>query len=292
MEGELLMEHPALLGEGFQLGKSCLLSLALPMQFVDLLHDVLCRGVAGNGQGLHQPFDAFFRLGVFLPEQRKFCIVTLLAAADDLLGLRQKPGKGLLVGRQLADLLDDLGVQRVAVAVFHRADCTVAALLAGAHIGVDQLTVCRAAVGQLRAHIVAAFAAPQKPRQQRHVATGPAVTLRFVDIQHGLHPHPVAACDDARMLAHRHDPFLHGTDLIRLAGALEGAVIGHDAVLAVEFRAFGKQVNIVFFQILIRRVVGDHIDRVRENAPDGKAGELLAALRDAAMLQQVLVGLT
>ena len=167
----------------------------------------------------------------------------------------------------------------------------MAALLGGAHIGVDQLTVRRAAVGQLRAHIVAAFAAPQKPRQQRHVATGPAVTLRFVDIQHGLHPHPIAARDDARMLAHRHDPFLHGTDLIRLAGALEGAVIGHDAVLAVEFRTLGKQVNIVFFQILIRRLVGNHVNRVRENAPDGKAGELLAALRDAAVLQKILVGL-
>ena len=94
------------------------------------------------------------------------------------------------------------------------------------------------------------------------------------------------------MLAHRHDPFLHGTDLVCLAGALEGAVIGHDAVLAIELRAFGKQVNIVFFQILIRRLVGNHVNRVRENAPDGKAGELLAALRDAAMLQQVLVGLT
>ena len=65
----------------------------------------------------------------------------------------------------------------------------------------------------------------------------------------------------------------------------------HDAVLAVEFRAFGKQVNIVFFQILIRRVVGDHIDRIGQNAPDGKAGELLAALRDAAVLQKILVGL-
>ena len=98
MEGELLMEHPALLGEGFQLGKSCLLSLALPMQFVDLLHDVLCRGVAGNGQGLHQPFDAFFRLGVFLPEQRQLCVVALLAAADDLPGLRQQLSKGLFGG--------------------------------------------------------------------------------------------------------------------------------------------------------------------------------------------------
>ena len=93
------------------------------------------------------------------------------------------------------------------------------------------------------------------------------------------------------MLAHRHDPFLHGTDLVCLAGTLEGAVIGHDAVLAVEFRAFGKQVNMVLFQILIRRLVGDHIDGIRENATDGKAGELLAALRDAAVLQQVLVGL-
>ena len=62
-------------------------------------------------------------------------------------------------------------------------------------------------------------------------------------------------------------------------------------MLAVEFCALGKQVNIVFFQILIRRLVGDHVDRVGQNAPDGKAGELLAALRDAAVLQQVLVGL-
>ena len=52
-----------------------------------------------------------------------------------------------------------------------------------------------------------------------------------------------------------------------------------------------KQVYIVFFQIQIRRLVGDHVDRVRENAPDGKAGELLAALRDAAVLQKILVGL-
>ena len=96
---------------------------------------------------------------------------------------------------------------------------------------------------------------------------------------------------DAGMLAHRHDPFLHGADLVCLAGALERAVIRHDAVLAVEFCALGKQVNIVFFQILIRRLVGNHVNRVRENAPDGKAGELLAALRDAAVLQQVLVGL-
>ena len=167
----------------------------------------------------------------------------------------------------------------------------MAALLGGAHVGVDQLALRILAVGQLRAHIVAAFAAAQQPGQQRHVAAGSAVALGFVDIQHSLHPHPIAARDDARMLAHRHDPFLHGTDLVRLAGALERAVVRHDAVLAVELRAFGKQVNIVLFQILIRRLVGDHVNRVRENAADGKAGELLAALRDTAVLQQVLVGL-
>ena len=41
MEGKLLMQHPALLSEGFQLRKPCLLRLALPMELVDLLHDVL-----------------------------------------------------------------------------------------------------------------------------------------------------------------------------------------------------------------------------------------------------------
>ena len=137
MEGELLMEHPALLSQGFQLGKSCLLSLALPMQFVDLLHDVLRRGVAGNGQGFHQPLDALLRFGVLFPEQRQLCVVALLAAADNLLGLRQQLSKGLFVGGQLADFFDDLSVQRVAVAVFHRADRAVAALLGGAHVGVD-----------------------------------------------------------------------------------------------------------------------------------------------------------
>ena len=167
----------------------------------------------------------------------------------------------------------------------------MAALLGGAHVGVDQLALRILAVGQLRAHIVAAFAAAQKPGQQRHVAARSAVALGFVDVQHGLHPHPVAARDDAGVLTHRHDPLLHGSDLVRLAGALEGAVVRHDSVLAVELRALGKQVNIVFFQILIRRLVGDHVNRVRENAADGKAGELLAALRDTAVLQKILVGL-
>lgn len=111
----------------------------------------------------------------------------------------------------------------------------MAALLGGAHIGVDQLAVRILTVGQLRAHIVTAFTAAQQPGQQRHIAARSAVALGFVDIQHGLYSHPIAARDDARMLAHRHDPFLHGADLVCLAGALERAVVCHDAVLTVEF---------------------------------------------------------
>ena len=88
MEGELLMKHSALFSECFQLGKAQLLCLALPVERVDLLHDVLRGGVAGNGQGFHQPFDALSCLGVLFPEQRQLCVVALLAAADDLLGLR------------------------------------------------------------------------------------------------------------------------------------------------------------------------------------------------------------
>ena len=88
MEGKLLMEHSALFSQGFQLSKAQLLRLALLMERVDLLHDVLRGGLAGNGQGLHQPLDAVLRFGVFFPEQRQLCVVALLAAADDLLGLR------------------------------------------------------------------------------------------------------------------------------------------------------------------------------------------------------------
>ena len=40
MERKLLMQHPALLGKGLQLGKPCLLRLALPVELVNLLHDV------------------------------------------------------------------------------------------------------------------------------------------------------------------------------------------------------------------------------------------------------------
>ena len=132
----------------------------LLMQLIDLLHDVFGRGLAGNGQGFHQPLNAFLRFGVLFFQQRQLRVIALLAAADDLLGLCQQSGKGLFVSGQLADFLDDFGIQCVAVAVFHAADGAVAALLGGAHVGVDQLAVHGAAVGQLRAHVIAAFAAP------------------------------------------------------------------------------------------------------------------------------------
>ncbi|HBL63790.1 MAG TPA: hypothetical protein DDZ50_04035, partial [Oscillibacter sp.] len=72
------MQHPALFSQGFQLRKPHLLRLALLMERVNLLHDIFRGGLAGNGQGLHQPFDALFRLGMFFPEQRKLCVVALL----------------------------------------------------------------------------------------------------------------------------------------------------------------------------------------------------------------------
>ena len=89
MEGELLIEHSALLSEGFQFGKPCLLGLTLPMELVDLFHDVLGGGLAGNGQGFHQPLDAVLRFGVLLFQQHLLRIVALLIAADNLLGLCQ-----------------------------------------------------------------------------------------------------------------------------------------------------------------------------------------------------------
>ena len=101
-------------------------------------------------------------------------------------------------------------------------------------------------VGQLGAHIVAAVTADQKPGQQCHVAAGPAVALGLVDLQHGLHLDPLLTGNHAWVLADRHDPFLHGADLVCLARTLQGAVVGHDAVLAVKIGFFREQVYMVF----------------------------------------------
>ena len=70
---------------------------------------------------------------------------------------------------------------------------------------------------------------------------------------------------DAGMLAHRHDPFLHGADLVCLAGALERAVVHHDAVLTVEFCALGK----------VADVAADAVEAVDH---DGGKGDLLGVL--------------
>ena len=142
------------------------------------------------------------------------------------------------------------------------------------------------AVGQLGAHIVAAVTTDQKPGQQRHVAAGPAVALGLVDLQHGLHLDPLLAGNHAGVLAHGYDPFLHGTDLVRLSGTLQGAVVGHDTVRAVKIRFFRKQVNAVFRQISVGCLVGDHIDRVGQNALDGKTGEVLAPFGGVPFLQK------
>ena len=73
---------------------------------------------------------------------------------------------------------------------------------------------------------------------------------------------------------------------MRLAGALQGAVVGHDAVLAVKIGFFREQVNAVFCKISVCRLVGDHIDRVGQNALDGKTGEVLAPFGGVPLFQE------
>ena len=75
-------------------------------------------------------------------------------------------------------------------------------------------------------------------------------------------PRRLAQEYDAGMLAHRHDPFLHGADLVCLAGVLERAVVHHDAVLTVEFCALGKVADV-------------EAEAVEEAYPDGGNGDLM-----------------
>ena len=46
------------------------------------------------------------------------------------------------------------------------------------------------------------------------------------------------------------------------------------------------QVHVVFRQIVVGRFVGDHIDRVGQNALDGKAGEIFAPLGGVPLFQK------
>lgn len=139
---------------------------------------------------------------------------------------------------------------------------------------------------QLGTHIVTAVTADQKAGQQRYVAAGSAVALGLVDLQHRLHLNPLLTGNYAGVLAHGHDPFLHGADLVRLAGALEGAVVSHDSVRTVKIVFFRKQVNMVFRQISIGCLVSDHIDRIGQNALDGKAGKILASFGGIPLFQK------
>ena len=86
------------------------------------------------------------------------------------------------------------------------------------------------------------------------------------------------------MFPHCHNPIFHRANLSSLARALERAVVGHNTVLTVKLRWLSKKVYVVLLEILIRRIVSNHINRICQNTPDGKARELLAALCDTAVL--------
>ena len=158
------------------------------------------------------------------------------------------------------------------------------ALFGGAHIGVNQLPISISATSQFRAHIVTALATTQKAGQKRHIAAGPAVALGFVHVQHRLYSYPVCTGDNAGMFPHCHNPIFHRANLSSLARALERAVVGHNTVLTVKLRWLSKKVYVVLLEILIRRIISNHINRICQNTPDGKACELLAALCDTAVL--------
>lgn len=152
------------------------------------------------------------------------------------------------------------------------------------NIGVNQLPISISATSQFRAHIVTALATTQKAGQKRHIAARFAIALGFVHVQHRLYSYPVCTGDNAGMFPHCHNPIFHRANLSSLARALERAVVGHNTVLTVKLRWLSKKVYVVLLEILIRRIVSNHINRICQNTPDGKACELLAALCDTAVL--------
>ena len=88
------------------------------------------------------------------------------------------------------------------------------ALLHGAEVGINKLALCIPALGQFGAHILAAVAADKQAGEQGHIAAGLAVAFGFVPLQNRLYLDPCLPLDDALVLAHRHDPFLHWLDLV------------------------------------------------------------------------------
>ena len=86
------------------------------------------------------------------------------------------------------------------------------------------------------------------------------------------------------MFAHGDDPFIHRLHLICLAGLLQGAVVGHDAVNAVKLTLLREQVHLIFGQVLVSGFVRDQIDRIGEDAFNGKSGELLSVFGGVLVL--------
>ena len=130
------------------------------------------------------------------------------------LALFQLPDKIGAVFTQMLQLLYNIGVQHVAVTVFHIADMTPAALLHRAEVGIDRLPFYVPPLGHFGAHVLAAVAADKQAGEQGHIAAGLAVAFGFVPLQNRLYLDPCLPLDDALVLAHRHDPFLHWLDLV------------------------------------------------------------------------------
>ena len=187
----------------------------------------------------------------------------------------------------MLQLLYNGSIQHVAVAVFHVADMAPAALLHGAEIGINELPLCVSPLGQLWTHVLAAVAADQQPGEQGHIAAGLAVAFGFVPFQNRLYLDPRLPLNDSLVLAHRHDPLLHGLDLVGSTRLLQGTVIGHNAMDTIKVALLCKEVYMIFRQVVIGKFIGNQINRIGQNPLNGKAGKLLAVLCGIAILQQV-----
>ena len=84
--------------------------------------------------------------------------------------LFQLPDKIGAVFTQMLQLLYNIGVQHVAVTVFHIADMTPAALLHRAEVGIDRLPFYVPPLGHFGAHVLAAVAADKQAGEQGHIA--------------------------------------------------------------------------------------------------------------------------
>ena len=180
----------------------------------------------------------------------------------------------------------DLGVQLVPIGVFHGAQAALAPLLGGAEIGILPRPVRPCAAGQLGAQIVPAAAAAKQAGQQGLVAAGAAMAPVPVPGQAVLDLHPFCPGDNPRVPAHGNNPLLHGPESVSLAGLLEGAVIGQDTADPVKVLRLPENLRPVAGEVLVGLPVGDQVDRVREDIPDGHPGEWVAPLGAVLLFQQ------